>query len=115
MASGSDIRAGRAFIELYLNKSLLVKGLKGIASEMKVFGAGVTSMGKQLMKAGLATTAPMLLAAKSWAESGAELYRMSQRTGMAVESLSALKFAAESTGTEFETIETGVKRMQKAI
>ena len=72
-------------------------------------------MGKQLMAAGLSVTAPMLVAANSWASSGAELYRMSQRTGMAVEQLSALKFAAETSGVEMETLETSIKKMQKAV
>jgi hypothetical protein len=115
MGAGSDIRAGKAYVEVYLNKSLLVKGLKGVAGELRAFGAGVSSMGKQLMAVGLSVTAPMLVAAKSWASSGAELYRMSQRTGMAVEQLSALKFAAESSGVEMETLETSIKKMQKAV
>jgi hypothetical protein len=115
VAASSDIRAGRAFVEIYLNKSALTKGLKTVAGEFKAFGDGAAAIGKRLMAMGTAVAAPMLLAAKSWAESGAELARMSQRTGLAVEQLSALKFAAESSGVEIETLESGVKKMQKSI
>jgi hypothetical protein len=115
MAGTSDIIAGRAAVEIYLNRSALTKGLKSVAGEFKAFGDGAAAIGKRLMAMGAMITAPMMLAAKSWAESGAELARMSQRTGMAVEQLSALKFAAESTGTSFEAVESGIKRMQRAI
>ena len=115
MAGTADILAGKSYVEIYLNRSLLTKGLKSVASEMKAFGAGVSSIGKKFMALGAAITAPMLAAAHSWASSGAELYRMHQRTGMAVESLSALKFAAETTGVEFGAMEVGIKKMQKAI
>ena len=115
MGSTSDILAGRAAVELYLNKSLLTKGLKTVSAEFRAFGAGLSSIGKTFMALGAGITAPLLLAAHSWASSGAELARMSQRTGMAVESLSALKFAAEQTGTGFDQVEAGVKRMQRSI
>lgn len=115
MANRSDILAGKSYVELYLDKSLFTKGLKGVSAELKAFGAGVSAIGKKFMAVGASITAPLLAAAKSWASSGAEIYRMSQRTGMAVEKLSALKFAAEETGVEFETLEGGIKKMQKAI
>jgi hypothetical protein len=115
MADTGGIRAGKAFVEVYADKTKLTRGLKSISADLKAFGAGISSLGRKFMALGAAVTAPMLLATKSWAESGAELARMSNRTGMAVEALSTLKFAAETTGTEFEAVETGIKRMQKAI
>ena len=114
-SAAADIRAGRSYVELYIKKSLVGEGLKAIQTELKAFGDRVASIGKKLSLFGGLITGPMLLAAKSWASSGEELYRLSQRTGMAVESLSMLKFAAEETGTEFEAVETGIKRMQRAI
>jgi hypothetical protein len=115
MGFTSDILAGRAAVELYLNKSLLTKGLKTVSAEFRAFGAGLSSLGKTFLALGAGITAPLVAAAHSWASSGAELARMSQRTGIAVESLSALKFAAEETDVEFDAVESGVKRMQRAI
>ena len=40
---------------------------------------------------------------------------MSRRTGMSVEALSALKYAAGQSGVEMEAVETGVRKMQRAI
>ncbi len=59
--------------------------------------------------------APLLGAAKSFADSGTELLLMSQRTGIAVEALSGLKFAAEESGVSTESLETGLKKMSRTI
>jgi len=114
MAGGSDIRAGKAFVELGL-KDQLTKGLKGIQKQLDAFGAGVTAVGKRFALLGGAITAPMLAATASWAASGAELYRLTQRTGMSAEGLSALAFAAEETGGSAEGMTAAVRRMNIAI
>lgn len=41
------------------------------------------------------------------------LSKMSQRTGIAAEKLGALKFAAEQSGANFETLTTGLKKFQE--
>ena len=48
MAGSGDIRAGRSFVELYLNKSALVKDLKAVGAELKAWGDGISSVGKKL-------------------------------------------------------------------
>jgi hypothetical protein len=40
---------------------------------------------------------------------------MSRRTGIAVETLSLLDYAADQTGTSLETVEVAVRRMQKSV
>jgi hypothetical protein len=115
MAGGSDIRAGKAFVEIYLNKSALVKDLKGIGTELKSWSAGITSMGTKLAMAGAAVTAPMLAAVHSWAAAGTELGHMSERTGMSVQSLAVLRYAAARNGVEFASLEHAAHRVNRSI
>lgn len=58
---------------------------------------------------------PFLAAAKSFADAGSELNDMSDRTGVSVEALSALGFAAAQTGTDMSNVEGGIRKMQKAL
>ena len=44
---------------------------------------------------------------------GSDLLDMSQRTGVSVEALSELGFAAEQSGADMETLEAGLRKMQK--
>jgi len=72
---------------------------------------GLKSVGKQWALAGSAGVGAFLGAAKVFADTGSQLDDMSQRTGASVEALSALKYAAEQSGTSLEAIETGVKKL----
>lgn len=55
------------------------------------------------------------LASISFASFGDALNEMSKRTGIAVETLSKLNYAAQLNGTSLEGLESGVKRLQRAI
>ena len=112
--SASDIRAGKAFVALGI-KDQLTKSLKGIGKQVEAFGRGVEAVGKKFAMLGGAVTAPMLAATASWAASGAELYRLSQRTGMSAEALSALNFAAEESGGSAEGMTAAVRKMNEAL
>ena len=73
MPGANDIRAGRAFVEAYLDKTKLNRGLKSIGGDLKRFGAGISAMGKKLLGVGAAIAGPFLLAARSFAKMGDEL------------------------------------------
>jgi TP901 family phage tail tape measure protein len=110
----SEIRAGKAYVELFL-KGDIKKSLDQVSKQLKAFGDQIGDIGKKLAGIGTAVTAPLLVAAQRFASMGDEMEKASQRTGIAVESLSALKYAAEQSGSSFEDLETGVKKMNKAI
>jgi len=59
--------------------------------------------------------APMLGAAKAFSSMGDQVAKMAKRTGLSVEALSELRFVASQTGTEFESLEMGFRRMQRSI
>ncbi|MCE5327906.1 MAG: hypothetical protein LLG01_15980 [Planctomycetaceae bacterium] len=115
MADAKGIRAGKAFVELFADDNALARGLKAAQAKLKAFGTGVRNIGLGMSALGSAVVAPMAAAAKSFADSGARLWDMSQRTGLAVEALSLLDYAAEQTGTSLENIEVGIRRMQKSV
>ncbi|MCC7408879.1 MAG: hypothetical protein IT442_12460 [Phycisphaeraceae bacterium] len=64
---------------------------------------------------GAAMVAPMLAATKVFAGMGDDLAKMSARTGVSVESLSELGFAAELSGMNLEDLETSLRKMQKTL
>jgi hypothetical protein len=122
MAGSQGIRAGAAFIELFADDSKLVRGLKHAQGEFRKFGravetigAGLKTAGTWMLGVGAAVAAPLVGATKMFGDMGKELVGMSRRTGMTVEALSELSFGAQQSGSDLETLETGVRRMQRVI
>jgi len=115
MPSASGIRAGAAFIELSVNDSRLIKGLQAASQKLQSFGAGLRNVGTRMMAVGAGIVAPLLASAKSFASMGDQLDKMSARTGVSVESLSELGYAAQLSGASLEDVETGVRNMQRTI
>ena len=81
----------------------------------KAFGALKVAGPAAAVAAGAAVAGFAIGAIKNFADVGDELDKMSKRTGFSVESLSALKFAAEQSGASIETIEKAAKRMSVSI
>lgn len=106
--------AGRAFVELGVS-DLLTKGLQAAQTRLEAFGAGVRAVGAGLMKVGLTGLGPAILSIRNFASAGDALDEMATRTGMAVESLSALGYAADLAGVDAGTLEGGIRKMQNAI
>ena len=115
MPSAKGIRAGKAYVELYAKDGRLVKGLKRASARLKAFGASVRMMGLKMMAFGGAVAAGLALATKSFAAQGDVLDKMSKRTGVSVEALSELTYAASQSGTAIEGLEKGLGRMQRNI
>ena len=109
--SATAVRAGRAFVEVFADTSPLARGLKKAGKMLAGWADGLKSIGKQWAIAGSAGVGAFLGAAKVFADAGGALDDMSQRTGVSVEALSALKYAAEQSGTSLEAVEAGVKKL----
>ena len=114
MADTKGIRAGRAFVELGVSDKL-TKGLQAAEKRLKAFGEGLRSIGTKLAAIGGAALTALFGTAKTFADMGDSLDEMSARTGVSVETLSELGFAAELAGADMETLETGLRKMQKTI
>lgn len=115
MAGQQGIRAGKAYVELNANDSKLVKGLRSAQRKLRRFGQMITGMGARLLTAATAITGPILAAAKSFANFGDAVNKMSARTGLSAKAVSALGFAAEQSGTDIKTLEAGFRGMSRFI
>lgn len=114
-APAGSIKAGGAYVELFTVDSKLHKGLAAAQQSLNKFSQAALKTGAALTAAGGAIVAGLLANAKAFAEAGDALDKMSQRTGIAVESLSALKYAAGQSGTSIEQIEDAIKDMSKNL
>ncbi len=102
--SSRGIRAGKAFVEFHADKSPFVRAVKSMSADLKQWGATVASIGAKVAATSSAAMATLTAAATSFAASGNEMAKLSQRTGASAEALSALKYAAEQSGTSIGTI-----------
>ncbi len=114
MADTRGIRAGRAFVELGVSDKLTA-GLRRAQKQLEAFGAGLRSIGTRLAGIGVAAAAGLLGTAKVFSEMGDVLDKMSIRTGVSVEALSELGYAAELSGADLEALESGVRIMQRTL
>ena len=115
MSTSQSIRAGRAFVELFADDTKLVRGLRAAEKRLKAFGASVQSIGTKVFGLGAAAIAPLLATTNVFSEMGDQLAKMSVRTGISVEALSELGYAAQQSGTDMETLEGGVRKLQKFL
>lgn len=115
MPATSGIRAGKAFVELGLDKKPLLKGLKSAQKLLKDFGSGLRSVGQSIVAASAGIITPALAATQVFAKMGDTVGKMAKRTGVSVEALSELGFAAEQSGTDLATLETGLRRMARVV
>jgi hypothetical protein len=113
--SAGGIRAGAAYVELSVKDSQLVKGLNAAAARLKAFGASVAGLGARLAALGGTAMAPVTGMVSHFVSAGDALNKMAARTGISVEALSELGFAAEQSGADLETLESGIKAMQRNI
>lgn len=114
MAAASDVKAGRAFVEI-LAKDNVQKGLRSAQAKLQAFGAGVAKIGGAMFAGGAAVIAPLLAAVNSFSEAGDKLAKMSDRTGATVEALSELSFAAERSGTSITAVEGAISTLQGTL
>lgn len=114
MAKERGIRAGRAYVELGMNNQV-TRGLRAARRQLHAFGAGVKAIGVGVLVGSAAIAAPILSAGRAFAATGDALEKMSRRTGIGVEALSELGFAAEQSGGGLEVLEKGVRTMQRTI
>lgn len=115
MAASGAIRAGRAYVEMTLDKSQLERGLEAVQRSLSRIGASLKAVGAQFLKFGGAVVGGLLAATKAFASTGAAIDDLSRRTGLSAEAVSALAFAADQSGTSLTSLENGIRRMQRGI
>jgi hypothetical protein len=115
MAKAGAIRAGRAFVEIFADKSKLVRGLKSAGNDFKNWGASITKVGAGLAAAGVGIVGTLSGFALAAADFGGKLVDTAAQTGLTVEALTTLGYAAGQAGVDSETLTGAVGKMQKGI
>ena len=129
MSTGTTgaIKAGAAYVQAYLDDNPLTQGLAKLQTKLKGWQAsmsklGASAYGGELPEpfAALARFAAspagafsaLLGAAKYTAAAREEMLKMSETTGVAVDKLSALSYAARRAGVSNEALASGLQRLQ---
>ena len=111
--SAGAIKAGAAYVEIGADDSKLRRVFLASQKRVAAFGAALVSVGSRLTGVGALLTTPFIGAAKLFANMGSEMLDMSTRTGLSVETLSELSYAAGQTGVAMEHLEIAMKEMVK--
>jgi len=112
--SASGIKAGRAYVELGVNDKL-TKGLRAAQARLKACGGAVRNIGLGMVGAAAAAAAPLAASVKLFSDVGDAVAKAAARTGMSTEAMSELGFAAEQSGADMESLEKGVRIMQRTM
>ena len=106
-------KSGDTFIQLNLEDSRVIKGLRNVQARLGAIGGTLQRMGRMGLAAGGGIAGAFGGLAKMFASVGDNIDKMSQRTGFASEMLSGLIFAAEQsgqTGGQMESVLIGMTR-----
>ncbi|MGE4529664.1 MAG: hypothetical protein AB7D00_14965, partial [Rhodospirillaceae bacterium] len=115
MAGGRAIKAGEAFIELTVNNAALQRGLKAAQAHLKAFGAAVSRAGRWMMGLGGAVTGLGVAGVAAFTRLGDATAKAAKRTGLTVEALSELKFAASQSDVAAEDLTRGMLAMNRTL
>jgi hypothetical protein len=102
-------------IKIIGDASKLTSELEKASGNVKSFSEKIGSIGKSMTIVGGAVTAALGIIIKKTVDAGDAFNDMSLRTGIAVETLSALDYAGKQTGTAIEAIELSLKFLTKAM
>jgi len=115
MANTGAIRAGRAFVEIFGEDSHVQRVLSRVETRLTSFGQGVTRIGAGLTALGAGIVSPLFAAARVAGEYGGTILAASQKTGVWIEAIQELAFAASQAGSSLEGLTSGLKFLQRNL
>ena len=130
MSAAGAIRAGAAYVEVFLEQNRITQGLTALQTKLRGWSAslgkiGAESYGGELpgplgaiarfasSPAGM--FAGLLTAAKMAASGGSAIADLAEKAGTSVEAISALGYAARRNDVPIEELAAGIKKMQVNI
>ena len=113
--SSQGIRAGKAFVEITGDDTKLQAAMKRVQYGMEQTANVADRVGSALMKAGAAGVTAFGGMIAVFAKAGDEVNKASDRTGVAVEELYKLKYAAEQSGSSLSDVEAGLRGMARLM
>lgn len=102
-------KVGTLWVELGLNTTGFGRSLSDIDKATKQIGTAIADVGKKMTIAGAAITGALGLVIKRTSDLGHEFFEMSEKTGISAETLSALKLAADTSGTSIGNVSRGLR------
>lgn len=115
MSNASGIKMGRAFVEIGANDSELQRTLKSVENRLNSTAHSIRRIGLSLLVGGGAVSGPLAVAAVQAGQLGSALSEVSAKTGVAVEDIGSLQFAAEQTGSSLEGLSKGIKGLLSTV
>lgn len=113
-ASAAAIRAGAAFIELFVKDDKANKTLAGWKSRLFSFAKGAAKYGAAVAAPGASVLGVIGGVLNSVIERGDSIAKGATRIGSSAEEYSALAYAAEQSGTSIEAVEKATVKLSVA-
>lgn len=111
-----EVKAGEAYIEITAKQSSGVKKtLADTKKQIQEISSSLKTMGIALGALGGAITGPLALGVKTFTSLGDQIAKAARRTGLTVEAMSQLKFAAEQSGAGIAELEISLRTMQRGL
>lgn len=105
--SGSNIRAGGAFVEFFCKDGNFEAGLRKVGKTLKTFGASAAMSGAAISGVGLSALAPIITGVRTFATFEQAMSNVRARTGATADEMSKLDQLANQLGmtTKFSATE----------
>lgn len=130
MSATGAIRAGAAYVEVFLEQNRIARDLSAVQSKLRAWSASLSRIGAgayggelpgPLAAIARFATSPagmfagFLTAAKMASEGGDEMVHLAEKAGTSVEAISALAYAARRADVNSDSLATSIKKMQVNI
>jgi len=109
------VEAARAYVKTYMENSDLVKGIGAAKRQLTDLGGKMTSVGAAFSLAAAPILGFGLHAATSFADASGALTDMSQVTGLGVETLSEMSYAATRLGSDIDSLGGALNKQTKFL
>lgn len=110
--STDGVKAGRAYVELSV-KDRLTQGLTRAKERLAGWAKGLALTGTAIQAGSASALTALGAAVHHFADQGSRLNDMSTATGVSVEALSGLSYAAQQTGVDLDSLQGGLKGLAK--
>ena len=112
--SAGGIRAGAAYVELFVNDNRLARGLNAAAAKLKAFGAGLVGIGARVGAVGAAALAPVVPALETLNEQ-AKLASAADAFGLTAEKASRLFGLMQAGGSDIRDATEGLVTFNQRV
>ena len=102
MATSGGVRAGKAFVEAYLDKTKLERGLKSAESRLKSWSSSISNLSAKLFKAGTAMLSPLLASSVLLTKQAAAISDIANATGLGAAKIQEMTIGAQMLGLSAE-------------